>query len=87
MNGVKLGHGESGAIFGSDEQGKNSLACLGSAVGYAVNGIDLLEEEAIIEQTVKQHNSSVMSGLNLLVHLGFHCGFATQSLHIWSGAS
>lgn len=50
MNGVKWGHGESGAIFVSDEQRKNSLGCLGSAMRYAVNGIDLLEEEAITEQ-------------------------------------
>lgn len=35
MNGVKQGHGKSSAIFGSDEQGKNSPGCLGSAVGYA----------------------------------------------------
>lgn len=33
-NGVKQGHGKSGAIFGSDEQGKNSSGCPGSAVGY-----------------------------------------------------
>lgn len=62
---MKLGNGESGAIFGSDEQGTHSLGCLGSAVEYAANGIDLLEEEAIIEQTVKQCNSSAMSELKL----------------------
>lgn len=34
MNGVKQGHGKCSAIFGSNEQGKNSSGCLGSAVGY-----------------------------------------------------
>lgn len=35
MNGVKQGRGTCGAIFGSDEKGKNSSGCLGSAVGCA----------------------------------------------------